>query len=290
MSSRFLLAALAAGLAFAMLDLLRKLLSRTERPSVVVSYLVGGQVVIFGAWLLVAPVAWPSSSYWPPLALAVVANFIANLLFLEALRRSPLSRTVPFLALSPAFAALSGLLVLGENLEARQWWGIALVVTGALALNLEQGGLGPRAALRALREEPGSLMMVGTAACWGLAAPFDKMALQRTELRLHAFFLALGIGVLLLAMMSWRRRLAALRVGSRPLVLMLVAIVVAMAALSAQLVAYRAGPVGLAETIKRVMGMCAAVLLGRLLFSEPVTAAKLRGILLMAFGVALIVL
>ena len=73
------------------------------------------------------------------------------MLFLEALRRSPISRTVPFLALGVAFAALAGYLVLGEVLAARQWAGIILVVIGALSLNLEQGGLSLSSALRALR-------------------------------------------------------------------------------------------------------------------------------------------
>ncbi|MCB9832145.1 MAG: DMT family transporter [Planctomycetes bacterium] len=274
-------------MAFATLDLIRKFLSRSERPSVVVSYLVGGQILIFGAWVAFDPVAVPGPGYWPPLAVSVVANFIANLLFLEALRRSHLSRTIPFLALSPAFAALAGLVVLHEHLAVRQWLGIALVVAGALALNFESGGL--IAAFSALRRESGSLMMVGTAACWGLAAPFDKRALRLTELRMHAFLAACGVGLLLLLMMIKRRRLHALIVAAPALRLLGLAILVAIAALGLQLVAYRAGPVGLAETIKRVIGLTSAVVLGRLVFAEAVTAAKLRGVALMAVGVVLIV-
>jgi multidrug transporter EmrE-like cation transporter len=61
-------------------------------------------------------------------------------------------------------------------------------------------------------------------------------------------------------------------------------------ALASQLVALGSVPVGFLETVKRGVGGVLAVVWGRTLLAEPVTAAKLAAVGLMTLGVGLVVL
>ena len=68
-----------------------------------------------------------------PLALlvAAVSTALPFTLELYALPRLPARTFATFTSLEPAFAGLSGLVLLGERLSAIQWTGIALVMTAA---------------------------------------------------------------------------------------------------------------------------------------------------------------
>jgi multidrug transporter EmrE-like cation transporter len=57
-----------------------------------------------------------------------------------------------------------------------------------------------------------------------------------------------------------------------------------------QLAAYQATLVALAEGLKRVTGLLAALAVGRIMFGEPVTRPKTIGVAVLAVGVPLILL
>jgi inner membrane transporter RhtA len=62
------------------------------------------------------------------LAIAVLSSLIPYSLELEALRRLPPHIFGVLMSLEPAVAAVAGLLLLGEVLQANEWAGIALVI------------------------------------------------------------------------------------------------------------------------------------------------------------------
>ncbi len=64
-------------------------------------------------------------------AVAVLASAVPYSLELEALRRLPTGVFGVLMSMEPAVAALSGLIVLGEVLHAREWGGIAMVVVAS---------------------------------------------------------------------------------------------------------------------------------------------------------------
>ena len=68
-----------------------------------------------------------------PLAalVALISTALPFTLELYALPRLPARTFATFTSLEPAFAGLSGLVLLGERLSAAQWAGVALVVTAA---------------------------------------------------------------------------------------------------------------------------------------------------------------
>jgi len=106
----------------------------------------------------------------------------------------------------------------------------------------------------------------------------------------HGLVLTSGITLGALAVLAVQKRwreLAGLSRGWLPFVLALLA---STLALGFQLVALKYVLVSLIETLKRGIGNLLAVILGRAVFGETVTPGKLAAALLMAAGVALILL
>jgi drug/metabolite transporter (DMT)-like permease len=92
-----------SSIAYSALDLLRKVLVVRIRAVPLLFYLSVGQVPFFLAWLLREGEVSVAPGYYLPGLASVVLNIFANLAFMEAVRLSPLSMTVPFLSLAPVF-------------------------------------------------------------------------------------------------------------------------------------------------------------------------------------------
>ncbi|HBL26859.1 MAG TPA: hypothetical protein DD490_08500, partial [Acidobacteria bacterium] len=243
-----------------------------------------------------APVA---AGYWLPALGSVALNVVANLTFLEAVRISPLSVTVPLLSLTPVFTALLGFGLLGERPAPLDLMGIACVVAGAFWLSLgqtaESGGTvpaggAPPSRLRAFASQPGAWLMAGTALLLSLTIPLDKLAVAQASPPFHGLVLTAGIALGALAVLAVQNRWSELAGLRRGRLLFVMALLSSTLALGFQLVALQYVLVGLIETLKRGIGNLLAVFLGRAVFGERVTPGKLTAALLMAAGVALILL
>ncbi len=277
--------------AYSGLDLARKILVARIPATALLFYLSIGQLPFFAAWMGVIGSGAVGTGYFLPAAGSVILNTAANLLFMEAVRLSPLSLTVPFLALTPVFTTLLGIPLLGEVPGFLQWAGVAIVVIGALQLNLGSArSAAPRAAWRAFLSEPGSLLMVIVSLCWSLAMPLDKLALVHADVATHGFVLNAGVAVGVLAFMILRREMAGLWTVSRAWMLVAAAVLVSVIGLGLLLLSLAHLWVAVAETLRRGFGSISALILGRWMFHEPITAAKVIGIVLMSAGVALILL
>ncbi|HYU34608.1 MAG TPA: DMT family transporter [Thermoanaerobaculia bacterium] len=288
---------LAASVSSSGFDLFRKVLVKHLAPVPMVFLLATASVPLFGAAVLFGKPAPVDPSYWLPALGSVALNVVANLTFLEAVRISPLSVTVPLLSLTPVFTALLGFALLGERPAPLALAGIALVVVGAFWLNLgmtagsgEDTGGEPRSLARSFLSQPGAWLMAGTALLLSLTIPLDKLAVRRASPPFHGLVLTAGIALGALAVLIVQKRwreLAGLRRGWLPFVLALAS---STLALGFQLVALKYVLVSLIETLKRGIGNLLAVILGRAVFGETVTPGKLAAALLMAAGVALILL
>ena len=286
-----LLTALAAvfvsSLGWAALDALRKSLSARCDPAPLAAALAGGQLPLFLTAVALSGDARVGAGYVAPGTATVLLNVAANLLFLRAVQLSPLSATIPFLSFTPVFSTALSALVLGERPGRDDLAGIALVVLGALLVNLRWDG-GSRTA--ALLNEPGSVLMTGVALVWSLTAVFDKRALGFASVPVHAAIQCGGVALVLLAVLAARGRLGTLRCVGPVRGRLAVALVAGGLGLGFQFLALRLTLVGVMEALKRSIGMLFAVGLGRLVFGEPLTPGKLAGVALMSTGVALIVL
>jgi drug/metabolite transporter (DMT)-like permease len=285
-----LLLVVASSLGWAGFDLLRKLLVREVQAVPLVFLLTAGSAPLFLVWMLVDGVARPAPGYLLPAVGSVLLNLVANLLFLEGMRIAPFSVTVPLLSLTPAFAALVAVPLLGELPGAADAAGILLVIAGAIWLNWQprrrsdppEGAQDKRAKVR------GAVLVALTALLWSMTIPLDKMAVERATAPLHGAVLNTGVAIGVLAVLVVQGRLAEVAHVRRVPWLLPLTLVVSSAALAFQLLALPLMLVGKIETTKRGIGNFMALVSGRIFFGEAVTLRKILAVLLMAVGVGLI--
>ena len=137
--------------------------------------------------LLLAPILFfqgiptPPPIFWAWLAAAMPLEIVAMLLYVRAIRDSPLSETLPYMAFTPVFTVATGQLLLGETITGRGLAGIVLVVLGAWGLNLDRAGWHPAgwlAPFRAIARHRGSRLMLMVAAIYSVTAVLGKGALN----------------------------------------------------------------------------------------------------------------
>ena len=284
MVSLYALYMMLSALAFAGLDLIRKLLAGRIAPLVLVMYMSLGAVPIMSVLLLrfgVGPLSW---GYVLPGLGALSLNFTASLGFIHALKISPLSRTIPLLSLTPVFTALTAVPLLGETPSTRQAFGILLVVAGAVALNVGA----ERNWARGLMKERGAHIMTGVALLWSLSGPLDKLAIGHASVYFHATVMSLGVGLGALTLLWARRRLAELRLALQFAPLLCASMAAITLALVFQLLAISGILVSLVESVKRATGSLASLLLGRWFFEERIDRVQIVAVCIMAAGVFLL--
>ena len=111
--------------------------------------------------------------YWSFL-ISLPLNFIPFFIYMKAIRTSPLSLTLPYLAFTPGFMIFTGYVFLDElpNL-----WGMAgIIVTciGGYVLNLKSGVPSVFAPIKAVFKETGSWLMLIVAFVFSFSAVIGK--------------------------------------------------------------------------------------------------------------------
>jgi drug/metabolite transporter (DMT)-like permease len=277
-----LVLALACAVAFAGLDSVRKHLVASIDGLTLLFVLSAAQSVVYTGWVLSA--GWRlEPSYGVVGPAVVVLQIVANLLLLRALAVSSLSRTIPFLSLTPVLTGVLGQLALGQAPADLQWAGIVAVTAGTLGLSLgrAEGGL---------RFDRGSLMALAVAGIWSATAALDKLCIERANSPTHAFVQSAAMAVLLLPLVATRGRLGGWQRARHHAPALALAVFFGSAALSLQLMAIETVLVSLVETIKRGAGSFLALVIGRFRFGEPLTPQKILSVGLVVVGTGLVLL
>ena len=260
----------------------------TAHELVVVRFVLTGLLLV--PVLAGQPLPALAPALWGWLAVLLPLEITAMFLYMAAIRSSPLALTLPYLAFTPVFSMLLGFLLLGEQVTATGFAGIALVTAGAWTLNAERATGWNRAALlaplRAIVEERGSRLMLVVSALYGVTSVLGKGALRHAPGEFFGafYFVFLGLVVLLLyafwqprtVTALWRHPLPAVAVG----VAMAVMVVTHFMALEQVEVAYMI-------SVKRT-SLLFGILYGALLFGEPRLLQHLAAGSLMVAGVVLI--
>lgn len=230
--------------------------------------------------------------FWGWLAILLPLEIIAMLLYVRAIRDYPLALTLPYLAFTPVFVVVTGWLVLGERVSGQGLLGILLVVVGSWLLNFERAGRltlrRATAPFRAIVVNPGSRLMLGAAAIYGLTSVGGKaaMAWMPPEQFGAFYFSALGLMTLLLVSLVRPRALRVDRFGWLPLAIvsgfMAVMVVTHFLALAEVEAAYMIA-------VKRT-SLLFGMLYGAMLFGERHLSRHLFAGTLMVIGVTVIAL
>ncbi len=269
------------GICFAALDAIRKRLVQRVDMLALLTAISAGNAVLYAAWVYFSPgtIAW--TSYVQVGIPALVLQLTANLTLLRALQVSDLSRTIPFLGLTPVLSGLAGQYALAQWPRPGQWAGIAAVSLGAGLLAFVRSHP-HRAGL-----DRGSLLAMITAGLWSITAALDKLAIDASSPAIHALLQAGGIAALLVAILVVRGRLSQLADLRRVARGCGWAILFGTLALAFQFLAIELIWVSLMETIKRATGAVSSLVVGRVWFGEPIDAAKVAAVLLLVLGTGL---
>ena len=278
---------IAAALCWAGLDVVRKALAGKASPTALAVFLLLGQLPFLGVWAAYDQTWITDARYWPPAVASMAMNAFANVFFMRSVQLSPLSRTVPFLSLTPVFSAFAAMPLLGEVPGTMHWAGISLVVVGALVLNSDLSD----SWWRSVTHEKGAPYMIAVAVLWAFSTALDKRALGHASPASHAFLLSGGSATILVMWILSRGKQSELRgVVEAPKGLLVGLIGFAVAALALQMVALQWLWVAVIETLKRAFGVVGSVVSGRLFFGEPITGRKLVAMGLMVAGTGLLAL
>lgn len=275
-----------AAVAFSILDAGRKQLSKAIEPVALTALLSLGSLPFLVAWSVGA--GWSfQPSWWPMGLISVALQGAASFVLLIALRIAPLSRTIPFLALTPVLSGLSAWLGLGEVPSLIAAVGMLMVTGGAFVLATASG----HGASQSFRIEKGSLLTCLVALLWSIGSVVDKAAMQVASSATHAVLVTGGITLVFGAATFIQPPSSPARSDSqvRKAILPIIAVSgLGALAMGLQLSALTFVPVSLVETIKRAVGGVASLIIGRIFFDERITSAAALAVLVMTAGTVLV--
>jgi len=132
-------------------------------------------------------------SFFLILLVLVPLEVFSLILYTKAIKISPLSMTLPFLALSPVFLIFTSNLILGEKIGKMGIIGVLLTTTGAYLLNVRTTKKGIFQPFKAIFRERGSVYMIVVAFIFSITSNLGKMAILHSS---PLFFAAIYLPVI----------------------------------------------------------------------------------------------
>lgn len=227
-------------------------------------------------------------TFWIATLSALPLEIAALILYTKALKVSPLSLTMPFLALTPLFLIIMAYVIVGESVSIYGGIGIMLVALGSYTLNLHKMKYSLLEPVKAIFREKGSVMIILVAFIFSITASLGKIAIDHSSPFFFGSFYFILITILFtpIAMVKNRGGLKISKKDILPLssigVTFAIMIIFHMLAMSLVNVAYMI-------SIKRT-SLLFSILYGHLLFREEKIAEKALGAIIMLLGFVLIVI
>lgn len=241
-------------------------------------------VTVLGAW------HHPTAAYWRTLSLLMVPEIGGMVCMALALREGDISRVQPLMGVLPIFVTINGALFMHEVPTLLAAAGIMLVAIGVYAVGLRRGA-SPLEPLRSLAGDRGSWYAVLSAVFWSVTPFLHKAGTATVGPLMWSMSVSLGSGLVLGAVLPFRRRVAvgvpAERRGWATLVAA-TALPFTVQAVSLQFALQRAqgGYVMALSSLSTLIATALAVFL----YDEPDGATRIPGAMLVAAGAALIAL
>ncbi len=234
---------------------------------------------------------WPclDSTFWKTVALLLPLETIALILYMEALRVSPLSLTVPFLAFTPAFMVITGALILDEQLGMQGIAGIVLIAVGSYSLHIGSMKSGWTAPFKAIFRERGSVLMLLVAFIYSITSVLGKLAIQHSNPMFFACFYFIAHGIFASTILSLFFRAYPMEVVRKSPAGVLYVGMAQTVMIITHMWAISLAPAAYMIAVKR-LSVLFGVLLGYLFFREEELASRLIGAGLMVAGVFMIAL
>jgi drug/metabolite transporter (DMT)-like permease len=258
-------------------------------------YLVGLFRLLFSlpflfCLLFFVPVPRVDREFYVAFAFALPLEIAAWVFYIRALKISPLSLTLPFLALTPVFLIIVSYAILGERVSLQGTLGILCLATGSYVLHFHKMQKGILEPFRAIIKERGSVLMIFVAFIYSITSSLGKMAILHSSPLFFGivYFIVVTIVFAPIALWMGRHELKGFITGKHYRGLIFPGlchsgmVVSHMVAISLIKVAYMI-------SLKRT-SVLLAVVYGYFLFNEKHMKERLIGALLMFAGFILIVM
>jgi len=228
------------------------------------------------------------NTFWIATIIALPLEIIAIVLYIKALKVSPLGLTIPFLAFTPLFLILVPYVILGEKVSLSGAVGIILIAGGSYTLNIHKTRHSLMEPIRAMFREKGSVMMIVVAFIFSITSSLGKMAIEHSSPIFFGGFYFLLVTILFtpLVMTKSKGGISITKKEFIPLISIGITyslmIIFHMIAISLAKVAYMI-------SVKR-MSLIFSIIYGHMLFKEEEFGVRILGGIMMFAGVVLIVL
>lgn len=226
-------------------------------------------------------------TFWLSTIVALPLEGIAVLLYIRAIKVSPLSLTIPFLALTPVFLIATSFLMIGELPALSGIAGIMLIAIGAYLLNFNSSGKGFLAPIKAIVKEKGSIMMIAVAFIYSITSNLGKIAVLHSSSLFFAVIYTTIFSLFLLPYVIFKERKIVTVIKTRIPLFLLIGFLFAVM-VTAHFSAIRLVEVSYMISVKRT-SLIFSVVFGRLFFKEEHIRDRLLGTIVMVIGVVLIV-
>lgn len=244
---------------------------------------------LLGSFLFIQ-VPTTDKSFFLAFFTALPLEVAATVLYVKALKLSPLSLTIPFLSLTPIFLIVVPYIILNETISLPGLAGVLLIALGGYTLNIKETNKGFLGPFLAITRQKGSLYMIAVALIYSVTATLGKLAIQHSSPLFFgvAYYSALAGAMTPLALFKNRDnigvipRKGAVRASILPGFCHAASIGAHMIAISLTQVAYMI-------SVKR-LSLLIGVVFGYLFFKERNIKERFIGTLFMIIGFTLIVL
>jgi len=240
--------------------------------------------LLMGLWFV--PIPPLDATFWIVIACMLPLELGSYVLYLRAIRTSPMSLTLPLLSFTPLFLILTSYLVLGERPTPLGLTGVLMISSGSYLLNLHEirsGWLGP---LRSLLREPGARAMLVVALVYSVTSVLGKVGLQHSSPTFFAIVYFVLLSLIFTPISFWRAQPAARNLVAQPVRFVLIGFFYFSMILFHYL-ALESVAVPYMISVKRT-SMVFSVLYGWALFHESHIRQRLLGCAVMLAGACLI--
>ncbi len=289
MTSTWVLLSLISAFTLATSDALtKKALAHSNEYLVAWFRLLFSLPLLLFIWIFV-PMPKLDYGFYKAFVLALPLEIIAIVLYIKALRISPLSLTLPFLSLTPVFLIFVSYVILGEKISFQGGIGIISIAVGSYTLNLHKIRGGIFEPFRAITKEKGSVIMIIVATIYSITSSLGKMAIEHSSPLFFGvtYFIAVTICFAPIALKMGNTELKSFISERRVKALLLPGLFFSVM-IASHMVAISLAKVAYMISIKRT-SLIIGVIYGYLFFKEKNIRERLTGATLMFIGFFMIV-
>lgn len=280
-----LIICVASAFCWSCFDLARKLSLKKISPESILIIFSLFQILIFSFWLFLFDFSFQLKNYFFVGILLILINVISALFFLNSLKISELSMTIPLLSFTPLFSAIFSFFLLDEKLKIFQYLGIFFIIFGTMILYSRSLKISEIfRSITVLGNNTAAKYMLFVSVMWSITPILDKICLQSASINIHGLIQAIGM-LLFLIFFHKKKIKKEIFIFKKEYKLILITMLIGVGATILQFLAILTSFVSIMESIKRTMGQFGSLYFGRFFFNETISSQKVLGIVLLSFGI-----